>query len=101
MPAFFRSKSMPSSSAQANRCSRAAIARRAVSVVLWRYWEMDAMNSANQESLCQLGLGLTSNGASLLSIHFMPLTMVDQWFQTSAFDAESWPPLANEVSIAA
>ncbi len=59
------------------------------------------MNSANQESLCQLGLGLTSSGASLLSIHLRPLTIVDQWFQTSALDADSWPPLANEVSMAA
>ena len=59
------------------------------------------MNSANQLSLCQLGLGLTKSGASLLSIHLIPLRMVDQWFQTSAFDADNCPPLANEVSIAA
>ena len=59
------------------------------------------MNCANHEILCQLGLGLSSSGASLLSIHFKPLKMVDQWFQTSAFDADNWPPLANDVSMAA
>ncbi|MCY1234459.1 hypothetical protein D9M72_470420 [compost metagenome] len=59
------------------------------------------MNSANQLSLCQLGRGLTSSGASLRSIHFRPLMMVDQWVQTSALEADSCPPLANEVSIAA
>ncbi|MCY1235283.1 hypothetical protein D9M72_478930 [compost metagenome] len=59
------------------------------------------MNSANQDSLCQLGRGLSSSGASLRSIHFMPLTMVDQWVQTSALEADNWPPLANEVSMAA
>ena len=59
------------------------------------------MNSANHDSLCQLGLGLIKSGASLLSIHFMPFNIVDQWVQTSALDADNWPPLANEVSIAA
>ncbi len=92
---------MPSAAAQANRWSRAAIARRVVSTVFLRYWGMAAMNSANHDSLCQLGRGLTSSGASLLSIHLMPLRMVDQWVQTSALEAESWPPLANEVSMAA
>ena len=59
------------------------------------------MNSANHEILCQLGLGLTSSGASLRNIHFRPLSRVEGWFQTSAFEADSWPPLANEVSMAA
>ncbi len=59
------------------------------------------MNSANQDSLCQLGFGLTSSGASFFSIHFRPLTMVLRWFHASALEADSWPPLANEVSIAA
>jgi hypothetical protein len=59
------------------------------------------MNSANHDSLCQLGLGLTSSGASLLSIHFRPLSTVEVWFQTSALEAESWPPLAKDVSMAA
>ena len=59
------------------------------------------MNSAIQESLCQDGLGLTSNGAPLLNIHFIPLNTVAQLFQTSALEAESCPPLANDVSIAA
>ncbi|MNM73927.1 hypothetical protein D3C81_856730 [compost metagenome] len=62
---------------------------------------MAAMNSANQLSLCQVGRGFTSSGASLRSIHLMPFTSVERWVQTSAFDAESWPPLANEVSMAA
>jgi hypothetical protein len=52
-------------------------------------WGMAAMNSANQEILCQVGAGLTNKGASLLSIHFKPLRMVDQCVQTSALDAES------------
>ena len=59
------------------------------------------MNSANHESLCQLGFGLTSSGASLFSIHFRPLRIVVQCIQTSAFEADSCPPLANDVSIAA
>ena len=62
---------------------------------------MAAMNSRNHDNLCQLGLGLTSKGASFLSIHFRPLKMVELWFQTSALEAESCPPLANEVSMAA
>jgi len=47
------------------------------------------MNSQNQLNLCQLGLGLTSSGASLFNIHFMPFKMVDQWFHTSALDADN------------
>ncbi len=69
-------------------------------MVLARYCGMAATKPANQLSLCQLGLGLTSSGASFLSIHLMPLRMVDQWFQASALEADSWPPLAKEVSIA-
>ena len=59
------------------------------------------MNSANQLSLCQDGLGLTSSGASRRDIHLMPFITVCQLFQTSALEAESCPPLAKEVSIAA
>ena len=47
------------------------------------------MNSANHDSLCQLGFGLTSNGASLFNIHLIPLSMVDQWFHTSALEADN------------
>jgi hypothetical protein len=73
----------------------------AVATVLSRYFGMDAMNSANQLSLCQLGVGLTSSGASALNIHFRPLSRVDGWVQTSALEAESWPPLAWLVSMPA
>jgi hypothetical protein len=44
---------------------------------------------------------LSSNGASVRSIHFIPFSRVLVLFQTSALLAESWPPLAKEVSIAA
>jgi len=40
-------------------------------------------------------------GAPGVSIHFTPLATFAQLFHTSAFDADNWPPLANEVSIAA
>ena len=59
------------------------------------------MNSAIQEYLCQLGFGLTSSGASRRIIHLRPWRMVAVLFQTSALLTESWPPLANEVSIPA
>ena len=39
-------------------------------------------------------------GAPGLNIHLMPLKIVDQLFQTSALDAESWPPFAKLVSMA-
>jgi hypothetical protein len=91
---------MFSSSAQLNRCWRAATAILADAMVLSRYCGMAAINSANHDSLCQLGFGLISSGASFFSIHFRPLTRVDVWFQTSALEADSWPPLAYEVSIA-
>ena len=77
------------------------MARRAVAIVLLSYLGMLAANSANHDSLCQLGLGLTSSGASLRSIHLRPLSKVEGWVQVSALEAESWPPLANEVSMAA
>ena len=80
---------MPSSSAHWNKCWRAATARRAVSMVLRSYFGMEAMNSANHDSLCQLGFGLTSSGASLLSIHFRPLSSVDGCVQTSALEADN------------
>jgi hypothetical protein len=47
------------------------------------------------------GRGFTSSGAPGDSIHLIPFSTVAQLFQTSALDAESWPPLAKEVSIAA
>ncbi|CAH2776081.1 MAG: hypothetical protein PPHEINF_0916 [uncultured Paraburkholderia sp.] len=49
----------------------------------------------------RLGTGLTSSGASRVSIQRRPFSTVAALFQTSALLAESWPPLANEVSIAA
>src|SRR5690625_1751669 len=100
MPRLSRSKSMFSDSAMLNRKSRAAIASLAVSMVLSRYRGMLPTNSAIQLYLCQEGLGFISNGASRLSIHFIPLKMVDVLFQTSALHADSCPPLAYEVSIA-
>ncbi|MDN3714072.1 hypothetical protein QWZ10_23950 [Paracoccus cavernae] len=51
--------------------------------------------------MCQLGLRLSDKGASDFNIQPRPLMMVEGWFQTSAFEAESWPPLAKLVSIAA
>ena len=92
---------MPSACAQPNRCSRAAIASLAVAMVFSRYMGMAAANSANQDSLCQLGLGLTSSGASALSIHLMPLSRVEGWVQVSALEADSCPPLAWLVSMPA
>jgi hypothetical protein len=56
-------------------------------------------NSANHAYLCNVGMGLTNSGASGRSIHFMPFTIVDQLFHTSALLADSWPPLAYEVSM--
>ena len=49
----------------------------------------------------ELGIGDTSSGASARSIHFSPLSTVAGRFQTSALEAESCPPLAKEVSMAA
>lgn len=48
----------------------------------------------------QPGRGLTSSGASRVSIQRRPLSTVAALFQTSALQAESWPPFANDVSIA-
>ncbi len=62
---------------------------------------MLARNSAIQLYLCQEGSGFISSGASGVNIHLMPFSTVDQEFHTSALEAESWPPLAKEVSIAA
>jgi len=59
-----------------------------------------ATNSAHHEYLCHDGHGFISSGASDWNIHLMPLSTVPHEFQTSAFDADSWPPLANDVSIA-
>ena len=59
------------------------------------------MNSAIQDSLCQDGFGFTSSGAPDEHIHFTPFITVDQLFQTSALEADSWPPFAKDVSIAA
>ena len=58
-------------------------------------------NSAIQRILCSVGAGLTSSGASADSIHLRPFSTVPHWVQVSAFEAESWPPLAKLVSIAA
>jgi hypothetical protein len=41
------------------------------------------------------------SGASDCIIHLIPFKTVPHEFHTSAFDADSWPPLANEVSMAA
>jgi hypothetical protein len=59
------------------------------------------MNSAIQDSLCQDGVGFISSGASRRIIHWTPWSTVESLFQTSALQAESWPPLAKEVSMAA
>ena len=72
-----------------------------VATVLASYLGMLATNSASHEYLCQEGRGLSSNGASPLASHFRPLRTVPQEFHTSALLAESWPPLAKDVSIAA
>ncbi len=77
------------------------MAMRTVSTVLRWWFGICATNSAIQEYLCQEGFGFTSNGASLCAIHLMPLRIVAQLFQTSALLADSWPPLAKEVSIPA
>ena len=75
------------------------MASLAVAMVLSLYLGMAATNSAIQLSLCQVGAGFMSSGASLLSIHLRPLRMVDGWVQTSALEADSWPPLAYDVSM--
>src|SRR5664280_2237818 len=62
---------------------------------------MSATNSPIQEYLCQLGLGFINSGASRLNIQRSPLMIVEVLFQTSALLADNWPPLANDVSIAA
>ena len=59
------------------------------------------MNSAIQLYLCQLGAGFISSGASRRSIQRRPWSTVEVLFHTSALLAESCPPLAKEVSIAA
>ncbi len=83
------------------RRSRAAIASLVVATVLASYAGMLATNSASQEYLCQLGERLSESGASRRASHLMPFITVGQEFHTSALLAESWPPLANEVSMAA
>jgi hypothetical protein len=77
------------------------MARRVVASVFSRYLGMEATNSVIQLSLCQVGAGFMSKGASLVNIHFSPFTRVLGWVQTSAFEAESWPPLAYDVSMPA
>lgn len=54
------------------------MAKRVVVMVLCAYWPIAATNSVIQLILCQLGVGLTSNGASGVSIHFMPLIKVEK-----------------------
>ena len=70
-------------------------------MVFSSYFGMAAMNSAIHDSLCQVGAGCTSSGAPGDIIHLSPFRTVAQLFQTSAFEADNWPPLAKEVSIAA
>ncbi len=77
------------------------MASRTVSTVFSRYFGIAPMNCAIQEYLCQDGFGFTSSGAPGRVIHLMPLKIVDHRFHTSALEADSWPPLANDVSIAA
>ncbi|MET4519183.1 hypothetical protein ABIB81_008538 [Bradyrhizobium sp. I1.7.5] len=74
---------------------------RAVVIVFFSYFGMDVTNYAIHDSLCQDGVGLTRSKAPAVNIHLMPFSTVDQLFQTSAFEAESWPPLVKGVSIAA
>ena len=80
---------MPSAWAHAKWCSRDSMARRAVVTVLSLYLGIAATNSAIQLSLCQVGAGFMSSGASFLSIHFRPLMIVDGCVQTSALEADS------------
>jgi hypothetical protein len=54
-----------------------------------------------REALCQDGFGFTNSGAPGDIIHCIPFSTVAQLFQTSALEAESWPPFAKDVSIAA
>ena len=70
------------------------MAKRVVASVLLRYLGIAPTNSAIQLSLCQVGAGFINSGASLVNIHFSPLTMVLGWVQTSAFEADNCPPLA-------
>ena len=80
---------MPSSLAHANKCSRAAMAKLAVAIVLVSYFGMFDINSKNQLNLCQLGLALTSKGASALNSHLSAFSMVLGWVHTSAFEADN------------
>ena len=59
------------------------------------------MKDSIHDILCQVGVGLTSSGAPGVVIHLMPFHTVAHEFHASALEAESWPPLAKEVSIAA
>jgi len=101
MPRSSQSKSIPASAAIRCKWPRASMARRTVVTVFSSWRGMAAMNSAIHESLCQDGFGFTSKGAPGLNIQRSPLSTVAQLFQTSAFEADSCPPLANEVSMAA
>src|SRR6266568_7818188 len=101
MPRLSKLKSSDSLSAMANKCFRASRASLTVWAVFDRYCGIAAINSASHEYLCQDGRKFIRSGASCLNIHFKPFAIVPQLFQTSALLAESWPPFANEVSIAA
>src|SRR6266498_425352 len=101
MPCSWQSKSIASAAAISFRNCRADTASRAVAIVFSSYFEMAARNSAIHDILCQDGAGPIRRGAPGVSIHFRPLATFAQLFHTSAFDADNWPPLANEVSIAA
>ena len=100
MPRFSQSKAMFSSAAMRIRWLRASIAILTVVTVLSSYFGIEAMNSIIQDSLCQDGDGLTRSGAPGVVIHLRPFHTVAQLFHTSALEAESWPPLAKDVSIA-
>ena len=70
-----------------------------MATVLSLYLGMAAMNSAIQLILCQVGVGFINRGASLLSIYFRPLMIVEGCVQTSALEADNCPPLAYDVSM--
>ncbi|MGY3434471.1 hypothetical protein ACVWWI_006452 [Bradyrhizobium sp. USDA 3686] len=74
---------------------------RAVAIVFSSYFGMDVANCAIHDILCQDGVGLTRSKAPAVNINLMSFSTVDQLFQTSAFEAESRPPLVKGVSTAA
>ena len=77
------------------------IAILAVKIVFFLWFWILLIKLINQRALWKFIFGLNSRGASFLSIHIIPLAIVDQLFQTSALHADNWPPFAKLVSIAA